>query len=53
MRMTMLSVARARMFSMWQRYHQLVYGLVALTKLQEVEMEVAEYKMIRFSLGVT
>ena len=33
----------------------MLYGLetVALTKRQEVEMEVAELKMLRFSLGVT
>ena len=33
----------------------MVYGLdtVALTKRQEAEMEVAELKMLRFSLGVT
>ena len=33
----------------------MVYGLetVALTKRQEAEMEVAEVKMLRFSLGVT
>ena len=33
----------------------LVYGLgtMALTKRQEAEMEVAELKMLRFSLGVT
>ena len=33
----------------------MLYGLetVALTKRQEAEMEVAELKMLRFSLGVT
>ena len=33
----------------------MLYGLeaVALTKRQEVELEVAELKMLRFSLGVT
>ena len=33
----------------------MLYGLetVALTKIQEAEMEVAELKMLRFSLGVT
>ena len=33
----------------------LLYGLetVALTKRQEAELEVAELKMLRFSLGVT
>ena len=33
----------------------ILYGLetVALTKRQEAEMEVAELKMLRFSLGVT
>ena len=33
----------------------MVYGLetVALTKRQEAEMKVAEFKMLRFSLGVT
>ena len=33
----------------------MLYGLetVALTKTQEAEMEVAELKMLRFSLGVT
>ena len=33
----------------------MLYGLetVALTKIQEAEMEVAKLKMLRFSLGVT
>ena len=33
----------------------MLYGLetVALTKIQEAEMEVVELKMLRFSLGVT
>ena len=33
----------------------MLYGLdtVALTKRQEAEMQVAELKMLRFSLGVT
>ena len=33
----------------------MLYGLetVALTKRQEAEMEVAELKMLRFTLGVT
>ena len=33
----------------------MMYGLeaVALTKRQEAEMEVAELKILRFSLGVT
>ena len=33
----------------------MLYGLetVALTKRQEAEMEVAELKMLQFSLGVT
>lgn len=29
------------------------FGGLALTKVQEVELEVAELKMLRFSLGVT
>ena len=31
----------------------MLYGSVALTKRQEAEMEVAELKMLQFSLGVT
>ena len=35
--------------------HAMLYGseIVALRKRQEAEMEVAEIKMLRFSLGVT
>ena len=45
---------RGKMYSVAVR-PAMLYGLetVALTKRQEAEMEVAELKMLRFSLGVT
>ena len=45
---------KAKVYNMAVR-PAMVNGLetVALTKIQEAEMEVAEVKMLRFSLGVT